>query len=380
MTGAPRDLAKELRERFWIDAAANAGTGPRSWAAVGFTMQWPMERVTVGRDRNDPGDGFRCVFRTGTGGTDSRAEWFEVTEVFEGVRAMDVESFMRLENGGRAGPGFDARNFVTGLDLGIPGRAAQRRAADKVLAAIERKLAKPSYDGMSRDYGYGTLIVGLPLWFATDPLDPLRPANAIDDFTTRVHIGLRAQLRQLRKKSCPFWRVVVVWKGSLESARQWQAKASVDVYEDPAQRYLGSLPVSIGSVETLLLDALEKVAAEMKKTGEPFDGFTRHLWAARPDKRARNPPLRLPPMVGVFARTLEDVARRHRPSRWAGLKQRGVVKLVEILCFVRAHGIRGFKRWTIARLSPTQRFARFALRRRTLRFFLGQPGARPVAG
>lgn len=367
--GTARDVVKELRERFWIQTASDAGTGPRSWAAIQVTLQWPLERVAVGRDRNDPGDGFRYVFRTGTGGIESRAEWFEVTEVFEGVRPMDVESFMRVQIGGRAGPGFDPVSFLTGLDLGIPGRAAQRRAADKVLAAIERKLAKPSYAGMPRDHGYGTLIVGLPLWFATDPLDPLRPENVIDDFTTRVHIGLRAHARRLRKKNCPFWRIVVVWKGSLQSARQWRARAKLDVYEDPAHRELGSLPVRIGSVETLLLDALEKAASEMEQAGEPFDGFTRVLWAVRPDKRETNPPLRLPPMVEALSRHLEDFAESHGPSRRNRLKTRVVVKLIEVLCFLRARGIRGFERWAVARLSPSRRIARFALRRRALQLY-----------
>ena len=281
--GAARDLAKELRERFWIRAAGDAGTGPRTWAVVQVSLQWPIERVAVGRDRNDPGDGFRYVFRTGTDGTDSRAEWFEVTEVFEGIDAADVESFMRLENGGRGGPEFDPQAFVTGLDLGIPRRAAQRRAADKVLAAVDRKLAKPSYERMPRDHGYGTLIVGLPLWFATDPFDPLRPENAIDDFATRVLIGLRTHARELRKKSCPFWRVVVVWKGSLESARQWRAKARLDVYEDPAHSRLGSLRLRTGTMETILLDALGAVGArdgEGRRTvprvhPEPLDGQAR---------------------------------------------------------------------------------------------------------
>ncbi len=365
----PRDLAKELRERFWISAARDAGTGPTSWAAVQVTFESPIERVAVGRDRNDPGDGFRHVVRTGTDGTDSRSEWFEVTEVFEGVRAADVESFMRLANGGRGGPGFDPQRFLAGLDLGIPRRAAQQRAADKVLAAVERKLAKASYDGLPRDHGYGTLIVGLPLWFATDPFDPLRPWNAVDDFATRVLLGLRTHARQLRRRRCPFWRIVVVWKGSLESARQWRAKARLDVYEDPAHRRLGSLPLRTGTEETILLDALEKAAPAMEKAGEPFHGFTRHLRAARPHKRQANPPLRLPPVVEHLARALEDAARSHRPTRRARLKTRVLLKLAELLCFLRARGIRGFQRWTVARLSPTRRLARFALRRRALSLY-----------
>ena len=45
---------------------------------------------------------------------ESRAEWFEVTEVFEGVEAKDVEAFMRVNNGGTAGFEFDPDRFVTG--------------------------------------------------------------------------------------------------------------------------------------------------------------------------------------------------------------------------------------------------------------------------
>ena len=149
----------------------------RYWANVGIAIQWPIERAELGRNRNEPGDGFRYVFRSGTGGTGGRAEWFEVTEVFEGVEAKDIEAFMRLENGGEGYPDFDPQRFLRGLNLGMPRRAAQRRAADKVIAAGERKLAKSSYEGLWRPHGYGTLIVDLPLWFATYPLDPLRVEN-----------------------------------------------------------------------------------------------------------------------------------------------------------------------------------------------------------
>ena len=109
----------------------------------------------------------------------------------EGVEARDIESFMRLENCIEADAGFDPERFVRGLKLGIPSRAAQRRAADKVIEAVQKKLAKSSYAGMWHGYGYGTLIVGLPLWFAADPLDPLRVENVIDDFMTRVGMGLK---------------------------------------------------------------------------------------------------------------------------------------------------------------------------------------------
>ena len=169
---AERDLTSELRERFWIHKAANAGSGRKSSADIQITLPVWIERAALGRNRNEPGDGFRYVIRSGTGGTEERVEWFEVTEVFEGVDAQDIEAFMRLDNGGRANSNFDQDEFVGGLNRGIPRRTAQRRAADKVVAAVEKKLSKSSYEGMSRHHGYGTLIVGLPLWFATWPLNP----------------------------------------------------------------------------------------------------------------------------------------------------------------------------------------------------------------
>ena len=138
-----------------------------------------IERHELGRTRNEPGDGFRYVYRRGTDGARSRAEWFEVTEVFEGVEAKDIEAFMRVNNGGTAGSDFDPDRFVRGLEMGTPGRKAQQRAADRVIAAVEKKVSKASYEGMWRRHGYGTLIVGLPLWFATSPADPLRVENVM---------------------------------------------------------------------------------------------------------------------------------------------------------------------------------------------------------
>ena len=218
-----RDIPRELRERFWMRKAADAGIERRTWT-VGISMPRWIERHELGRTRNEPGDGFRYVYRRGTDGAGSRAEWFEVTEEFAGVEAKDIEAFMRVNNGGTAGSDFEPDRFVRGLEMGTPGRKAQQRAADKVIAAVEKKVSKASYERMWRRHGYGTLIVGLPLWFAANPADPLRVENVIDDFTTRVRIGLEPYARQLKKRSCPFWRIVVVWVPSLESVREWQGQ------------------------------------------------------------------------------------------------------------------------------------------------------------
>ena len=174
-----------------------------------------------------------------------RAEWFEVTEVFEGVEARDIEAFMQCRNGIATRQGFDSDTFLDGLDLGTPSRAAQRRAADKVIAAVGKKLGKGSYRDMEKMHGYGTLIVGLPLWFASYPANPLRAENVIDDFVSRVGMGLKPHFRRLGNRRCPFWRIVVVWKTSAQSMREWTSRARFDVYDDPALRDLGAVPARI---------------------------------------------------------------------------------------------------------------------------------------
>ena len=258
---AKRDLTKEGRERYWIRQAADLGiAAKKTWASFEIAMPRTIERAELGRNRNEPGDGFRYVFRSGTEGTGGRTEWFEVTEVFEGVEAKDIEAFMRLENGGEGYPGFDPVEFARGLNFGMPSRAAQRRAADKVIAAVERKLARSSYESLWRTYGYGTLIVALPVWFATYPLDPQRVENVIDDFTTRVLIGLEPHARRLRKRRCPFWRIVVVWKGSTESIQEWDRKVRWDTYRDPLYSSMEDLPVRGGAV-TLLPELVARRAA-----------------------------------------------------------------------------------------------------------------------
>ena len=297
LTGvAERDLAGELRERYWIQAAEDQGVERKNWANVGISMPVPIERHELGRNRNEPGDGFRYVFRSGTAGTGGRAEWFEVTEVFEGVTAKNIEAFMRVENGGEAGFEFDPTAFVDGLSTWIPSRAAQQRAADKVIDAIERKLYKASYEGMWQEHGYGTLIVGLPLWFAAQPLNPLRPENVVDDFTTRVQLGLKPYTRRLRKKRCPFWRIVVVWSTSVESTSEWCRKARLDVYDDPAYDSLRSTPMKYGTMMPVLLEVMGKL--EDVEPGP--DGPTRatlSVFAVIRKKKRKADLVRLPPAV-----------------------------------------------------------------------------------
>ena len=273
-----------LRERYWIEAAQDAGIDRKSWASFAITMPRRMERHELGRNRNEPGDGFRYVFRTGSSGAEGRTEWVEVTEVFEAVEAKDIEAFMRIENGGAAGFHFDPGVFVNGLNMVIPSRTSQQRAADKVIEAVERKLNKPSYKGIWREHGYGTLIVGLPLWFAMPPANPLRVENVVDDFYTRLLVGLTPYARRPRKKNCPFWRIVVVWNISPESMREWCHKARFRVYDDPVYQSLGNIPMLSGTV----LPLLSEMMGERDDAGpdaKRLPDATQSVYAVRPKKR-----------------------------------------------------------------------------------------------
>ena len=96
---------------------------------------------------------------------------------------------------------------------------------------------------MWRECGYGTLVVGLPLWFAGLPVDPLRAENVIDDFRTRVTIGLKPYARKLKKRNCSFWRVVVIWTASRESLCEVREKVRYDVYDDPVHRKIRGVAI-----------------------------------------------------------------------------------------------------------------------------------------
>ena len=349
-----RDLTAELRERYWIALGKDAGTGIATWGTVGANFEWRIERKELGRSRNEPGDGFRHALWAGSNGIGARTEWFEVTEVFEGVEARDVEAFMRLHNGMESRQGFDPEAFLDSLDLGAPGRAAQRRAADGVMAAVAKKMEKESYQEMRRTYGYGTLIVGVPLWFAIFPANPLRAENVIDEFVTRISIGLEPHARRLRSRQCPFWRIVVAWETSAKSMTEWAGKARFDLYDDPAVQTLNAVQPMIEPWARSLIDL------------KP-DMMTMHVTRARPEKRARH--VRLPQRMEPMLQKLGEAKERHRLRIHERIRSRILQWFLGLACFVHIFGLAGLERWIVARFSVRHRVARLALKRRAKRLY-----------
>ncbi len=229
-----REVPGDLREKYWIDKVRNykPTKGP---CHVEVRFQLPVEREDFGRTRNDSVNGFGYSVGISTSGIETSMDWFEVVEVFTTVPPKDVQSFMKHINELPVKSGFDVRRFLDKLNLDMPKGMDQCRAADKVLQAVERKLCHTPYKITKDAYGYGTLVVGLPLWFATPPLNSLRHENTLDDFMNRTSIGLNLiRERQLSKKYCPFQRVVGVWDCTREAMRHWVLQANLAVYDDPA--------------------------------------------------------------------------------------------------------------------------------------------------
>lgn len=372
-------LVKELRERYWVRQVKDVRDRKNPWAVSIGGVHW-IERQDLGKDRNQSGDAFRYVYRLGADGIESRAEWFEVTEVFEGVKPKDIEAFMQANNGGVGDTNFDMDSFLRGLDMRIPCRRAQRRAADCVIAAVDKKVSHPPYQDMWREHGYGTLVVGLPLWFAALPLDPLRAENVIDDFRTRVTIGLKPYARKLKKRNCSFWRVVVIWTASQESLCEVRDKVRYDVYDDPVHRKIRGVQLKLGSYLTLLSKIMSKVE-EARMRGEKVGAVTvtRSVTVAHAKKRGAKVSPKLPPTVGALKQWLDraDTTGLRDPPL-ARAKRRAKERALDVLCFVRVHGMSGLHRWATNKLSLHHWIRRWAMGDRANRLYRASRDRRAV--
>ena len=255
-----RDRTGRLREVYWA-CRAELKSGRKSFTSVNLKCR--ANRTEIGRRRDDPGDGFIYLVDM-TPRVEDRFEWLEVTEVFTTVPALRIEGAMRAWNGIADKQPVDFDEFRKGLRRGRPSRMEQRRAADQVIAQIERKLAKTSYHELLERYGYGTLVVGMPLWFAVPPDDPFRAENAVDDFMTRTTLGLEdVSQRALRRRDCPFRNVIVIWDTTPQALREWRKRRCAE-YDDAANTSLENpMPASFWGV---LSGALEKAVS---KTATP---------------------------------------------------------------------------------------------------------------
>ena len=278
--------------------------------------------------------------------------------------ASRIEGAMRAWNGIADKHPVDFDEFRKGLRRRRPSRMEQRRAADQVITQIEKKLAKTSYHELLERYGYGTLVVGMPLWFATPPDDPFRAENAIDDFVTRTTLGLEdVRQRALRKRGCPFRNVIVIWDTTPQALREWR-KGRCAEYEDAANTSLEN-PIPAAFLVGLS-DTLEKAVSKTAtpESEAPSMGF--HVDVKTRKKASGTVPY--PKLVAALGEVLRE--RDENPvGLRAMLKWRVTLTLCKLLCFVRVHGVEGLERWIARKFSVSHAWRVRAIRRKAWRFY-----------
>ena len=328
-----------------------------------MNLFWRASRIEVGRGRNDPGDAFIYLIDMVPGVKD-RFEWLEVTEVFTTVPAAQIEGAMRAWNGIPDNHPVDFDEFRKCLRRGRPSRVEQRKAADQVIAQIERKLAKASYDELLERYGYGTLVVGMPLWFAVPPDNPFRAENAVDDFMTRTALGMEdVKKRVLRRRDCPFRDVIVIWDTTPQALREWRTARSAE-YEDAVNT---SLENPIGaSLWGVVSEGLEKAISNMEIPESKVPSMSLHLNMKTQKKASGKGPY--PEFVEAFAKVVRTIEGKSM-SFGAIFKTRVALMLCKLLCFVRIHGVGGLERWITRKLSVSHAWRARVLRRRARRFY-----------
>ena len=355
-----RDRAGRLREVYWA-RRADSRSGRKPF--MNLKLFWRPDRSEIGRGRYDPGDEFIYLVDT-VPEVEHRFEWLEVTEVFTTVPALQIEGAMRAWNGIPDKHPVDFEEFRKGVRRGRPSRAEQRIAADRVIAQIERKLAKRSYDELLERFGYGTLVVGMPLWFAVPPNDPFRVRNAIDDFITRTALGLgEIKQKMVRRRDCPFRNVIVVWDTTPQARRAWR-KASSAEYADPDNASVKN-PVAVYPWG-VLAESLEEVMPKGTTPDREASTMTLHMNVETRKTAVGKGPC--PEIVEALA----GVSRK-RAGKPRGLgqmiKQRVAMMLCGLLCFVRIHGVDGLERWIVRKLSLSHAWRARAARQMARRFY-----------
>ena len=352
-----QDKPGRLRELYWARRVAKMKPGRQPF--LNIIAGWNVDRSAIGRRSDEPGDAFVYLVSM-VPQVEERFEWLEVTEVFTTVPASKIEGAMRAWNGIADKHPVDFDAFRRELRRGRPSRLEQRCGADRVLAQIERKLGKKSYGELLERYGYGTLVVGMPLWFAVHPDDPFRAENAIDDFMTRTSLGLEELKRRvLRRRDCPFRKVVVVWDTTPEAVSEWRARRTSEY-------------------GPRLLDVLLDVPPEVLEAGAPSS--IELSLRAETIKTIRKTPREgpYPEFVEVVAETLRSSKGSRRPAgRWPVSVRRAAFDLRNLIRFVRADGPVGLKRRIAGRFLASR------IRRRARRLYresrrqgcdLGTPG------
>ena len=357
-----RDKVGRLREVYWAEKTESK-QDHTSFIDMGLT--WRPDRKIFGRKADLPGDGF--LLKTAMYPKhDERFEWIEVTEVFTSVPAKQINDAMKAWNGILKKRPVDFSEFRKSLNKERPSRAEQRKAADKTIQQIERKLAKASYRELMEKYGYGTLVAGLPLWFATFPDDPWRVKNALDDFFTRTALGLEDLERKiLRRSDCPFRQIIVVWDTSPEALQEWDEKKSSE-YEDAANTSLEN-PVSAAKLGSIFSQTLNKVVPDLGLEESDIPSFSLKIKVQTGKNKMGKGPY---PELIALHREIADKSKDKSYEIIDKLKLWLTQVLCQLLCFVRIHGFGGLERRILRKISIPHVLKVWVARQRTRSLYM----------
>ena len=353
--------AAYLREQYWLHKAKDR-LSPRKDFFISMNFHEDMPRSQLERKPDDPGDGFLYRLSVGLPSARTRSEmrWVEVTEVFAHDNAAEVDEVIRRRNNIRSHRRIAVSEFERNIDLRRPPKALQRRTADKVIEAVWKKLTKTSYQEVVGEHGRGCLVVGLPLWYATLPLDPNRWANVLDDFSTRVLFGLQEIQRDLLDKiECPFGSVAVVWETSWPAFEDWIKRCDHAAYSDPASLRLDN-PLTTLALAPIIPDPEER-------SRMPLPSYTLFCSATKKPgwEATRKQKNNQPPALEVITRLesmAEDFESKQKGKGFSeSVKTRFTIFFLKVFCFFRIHGWGGLERFLMARLSPLEYLRRRAL-------------------
>ena len=350
-----RNKVSRLREMYWLKGVKPLG--PKS--NLKMQLYWRPDQGELGRRADMPGDGFAYV-ATMFPSAEASFEWFEVTEVFATVPPEQIDAAMKARNGIASKQPVDFDDFLGMLRKGRPSRVEQRKAADAVIAQTERKLKKSSYRELMEQYGYGTLVVGLPLWFAVLPEDPWRAENALDDFFTRTSLGLNElEQRALERRDCPFRRIRVAWDTTPEAWREWSRKRSAD-YDDAANTGLENA-IPVAKIITWLSESLDKAVSKTEYPDSEAPSMSLLIEKkTQKTRRGRGPYPEMVVQLGQIVRERE----RQGDGILRKVRQRIFLALLPLLCVVRICGLGGLARWIGRRLSVSHAWKVHTTRRR----------------
>lgn len=347
-----------LREQYWLNRAKDHIQSRNNY--IGMDFHYNIPRSLLERKHDDPPDGFTYRFSRGVNGVLSEVRWVEVVEVFAHDNAAEVNEVIHRRNNIQSSGTTDIRDFENNIDLSCPRRTLQRRTADKVIEAVRKKLSKLSYQNVGDEYGNGCLVVGLPLWFATLPLNPNRCANVLDDFVTRVSVGLQVVQRDLLdKKDCPFGRVVIVWDISWRALEDWINRCDRDAYKNLAGLQLDN-PISFLSLaEILQEESVRSLIPLLSLT--IYCNTTKNAGrkAGSDWKKNKAKDLKL---ITMFDSWAVDINREQQDKSFLNrVRTQVAVLFLKVFCFLRTYGWIGLKRLLTAMLSPLEHLRRRAL-------------------